>query len=75
MFDAEGRQDGSTCPECGRSDQTIRWHFLEGFDELECKACGYRSDELALQELHREARNTLDREDDVAPPRTDPLRA
>lgn len=76
MYDAEGEHDGTPCPTCGRTG-TIRWHFAEGFDELECPACGYRSDDADLTDLTRAALDVLERDDGDAapPPRGDALRA
>lgn len=75
MYDAEGSFDGVPCPECG-SDRTISWHFAEGFDELECRACGYQSDALAMAELERASGDVLKRDDEVeAPTPKRPLRA
>jgi len=64
-YDAEGSHDGRPCPKCG-SDRTISWHFSEGFDELECRACGYRSDAGELTALRRESGDLL-RRDEEAP--------
>ncbi len=75
MYDAEGQYDGTPCPVCGAKESTIRWHFIEGFDEIECRACGFRSDEDHIAALHREALDTLEGDDDAPPPRTGPLRA
>ncbi|MFW5899493.1 MAG: hypothetical protein ACOCUN_03385 [Jiangellaceae bacterium] len=75
MFDAEGSFEGVPCPECG-SEATVSWHFAEGFDELECRHCGYRSDEADLAELERDAGDVLLQDASDAPPlRKKPLRA
>jgi len=50
--DAEGRLERTPCPECGSQD-TITYHYTEGFTELECRACGYRSDAEELSALQR----------------------
>lgn len=52
MYDAEGSFDGLPCPDCG-SRETITYHYREGFEELECRACGFRSDREELSELGR----------------------
>lgn len=64
-FDAEGVEAGDPCPECG-SDATITFHYREGFTELECRACGYRSDAEELAALQRYAGDLLERDDDPA---------
>lgn len=75
MYDAEGSHDGVPCPECG-SDDTISWHYGEGFDELECRACGFRSDADDLADLERAAGDVLVGDDDTtAPLPRRPLRA
>lgn len=51
-MDAEGRHEGVPCPRCG-SDGTITFHYAEGFEELECPACGYASDAAELDSLTR----------------------
>lgn len=74
-YDAEGRHDSVPCPECG-STRTVSWHYREGFDELECRACGYRSDEEEIEALRREAADVLRGDDDAPFPTPDrPLRA
>lgn len=75
MVDAEGSFDGVPCPDCG-SEETISWRFAEGFDELECRTCGFRSDAGAIADLERAAGDVLKGDDEVdvpAPKR--PLRA
>lgn len=52
MFDATGSFDGQICPRCG-SNATITYHYEEGFEELECSACGYISDAEELASLQR----------------------
>lgn len=52
MYDVEGRYDDTPCPRCG-SCHTITYHYREGFDELECQACGYLSDHEELSALAR----------------------
>lgn len=52
MFDAEGSFENEHCPECGSTD-TVTYSYREGFSELECRACGYRSDHEDLSELQR----------------------
>lgn len=52
MFDATGSSEGQACPRCG-SEATITYHYEEGFEELECTACGYVSDAEELAALQR----------------------
>ncbi|MEX2501814.1 MAG: YheV family putative metal-binding protein [Trueperaceae bacterium] len=75
MFDAEGSHEGDACPECG-DEGTIRWRFEEGFDEIECPACGFRSEADEIAALRDEAGDLLLRDDDAPPPPPGrPLRA
>ncbi|MFU8889765.1 MAG: hypothetical protein ACNA8N_14310 [Trueperaceae bacterium] len=75
MFDAEGHEDGPACAVCGAAP-TWRFVYAEGFEELECRACGWRSDEEDLHALRRATGEVLEREHaDVAPPLGRPLRA
>ena len=76
MYDAEGSRDGTPCPECG-SDETITWRFEEGFDEIECRTCGFRSDAEELDALERQAGDVLRKDDgnDAPPLPKRPLRA
>lgn len=67
MYDAEGHQEGETCPECG-SDDTVTYRYREGFEELECRACGYRSDAEELAALQRFGGDLLEDDEDVPPP-------
>ena len=67
MFDAEGSLDFETCPECGSTD-TITYRYREGFDELECTVCGFRSDQEELSELQRYSGDLLEGEEDALPP-------
>lgn len=52
MYDATGSMDAEICPRCG-SDATITYHYEEGFDELECSACGFVSDAAEIAALQR----------------------
>lgn len=52
VFDATGSFDADVCPRCG-SNATITYHYEEGFEELECRACGYVSDAEELAALQR----------------------
>lgn len=65
MYDAEGSYDGLPCPECGSAD-TISYRYGEGFSELECQRCGYRSDREELSALGR-YRGELRENSDEAP--------
>ncbi|MFA5569183.1 MAG: hypothetical protein WC972_11125 [Trueperaceae bacterium] len=51
-MDAEGFHEGVPCPRCGGVN-TITYHYVEGFSELECPTCGYRSDAAELDALTR----------------------
>ncbi len=73
-YDAEGREEGEACPECG-SEDTITFHYREGFTELECRACGYRSDAEELAALQRFSGDVLQGDDDTPPPRLGKLEA
>jgi uncharacterized metal-binding protein (TIGR02443 family) len=75
VYDAEGSHDGVPCPTCG-SEATISWHFAEGFVELECRTCGYRSDAEEIAALERESGELLAGDDPPeAPLPKRPLRA
>lgn len=39
---------------------TITYSYAEGFEELECHACGYRSDEEELAALQRYSGDLLE---------------
>ncbi len=66
-MDAEGRREEAPCPECGSRD-TITYHYVEGFTEVECRACGYRSDADELSALQRFSGEVLERSGDDLPP-------
>lgn len=57
--DAEGFREGAACPDCGSTD-TITFRYNEGFDEVECPHCGYRSDALELDSLTRYSAELLE---------------
>ncbi len=68
MIDAEGQREDAPCPACGSRD-TITYHYVEGFTELECAGCGYRSDAEELEALQRFTGDLLESEQgDDAPP-------
>lgn len=67
MFDAEGRFDNEPCPACGSRD-TITFDYREGFNELECQACGYRSDQEELSRLQRYSGELLEADQESPPP-------
>jgi len=71
VYDATGSQDNETCPRCG-SDATITYHYTEGFQELECTACGYMSDAEEIMALQRYESGLLESSDrsDTLPPFT-----
>ncbi len=52
VYDATGSMDADICPRCG-SDATITYHYEEGFEELECSACGFVSDAAEIAALQR----------------------
>ncbi|MEJ2292008.1 MAG: hypothetical protein P8Y13_02605 [Deinococcales bacterium] len=58
-MDAEGRREHTACPQCGSRD-TITYDYVEGFSELECQACGYRSDAEELSALQRYSGDLLE---------------
>ena len=67
-MDAEGFHEHAPCPSCG-SRRTVTFHYREGFEEIECEACGYRSDADEIAALTRYAGGVLERErDDEATP-------
>lgn len=66
-MDAEGRSEEAPCPECG-SRKTVTYHYVEGFTELECRACGYRSDADELSALQRFTGDLLEGPEDARPP-------
>ena len=65
-FDAEGRAEGERCPECG-ADDTVTFHYREGFTELECRRCGYRSDADELAALQRFSGDLLEADEEGPP--------
>jgi len=60
-LDAEGFREQTPCPSCG-SRETITYRYREGFEELECEACGYRSDAEEIAALTRYGGAVLERE-------------
>lgn len=66
-MDAEGRLEKVPCPECGSRD-TITYYYVEGFTELECRACGFRSDAEELSALQRYAGDLLESSEEEDPP-------
>ena len=62
-MDAEGFHEQIPCPRCG-SEQTVSFHYVEGFEELECLRCGYRSDAAEIAALTRFQGNLLERDDE-----------
>ena len=67
MYDAEGRRAGETCPQCG-SDKTITYDYQEGFSELECEVCGFRSDGDELSALNRFRGDLVEKQGGPLPP-------
>jgi Zn ribbon nucleic-acid-binding protein len=67
MFDAEGSFDDEPCPECG-SNHTVTFRYDEGFSEIECQACGYRSDHQELSDLQRYSGDLLENDRESPPP-------
>lgn len=74
MFDAEGHREGASCPECG-SEDTVTYHYREGFEELECRTCGFRSDAEELAALQRYNGELLEGDEELPPPPVRPLKA
>jgi uncharacterized metal-binding protein (TIGR02443 family) len=66
MFDGEGRFDDEPCPACGSHD-TVSYEYQEGFSEVECRACGFRSDQEELSELQRYSGELLESESEEPP--------
>ena len=67
MFDAEGSFDDEPCPVCGSRD-TVTYEYEEGFSELECRLCGFRSDHQELSDLQRFSGDLLESEGHSPPP-------
>lgn len=65
-MDAEGFHEETPCPECG-SVNTVTYRYVEGFSELECPACGYRSDSQELADLTRFQGLVLEGEPQLGP--------
>ncbi len=59
-MDAEGFHERTPCPVCA-SEDTVTFHYDEGFTELECPGCGYRSDAEEIASLHRYAGDLLEK--------------
>lgn len=59
-MDAEGFNEQTPCPDCGSID-TVTYRYVEGFSELECRTCGYRSDSQELADLTRYQGSVLER--------------
>ncbi len=66
-IDAEGFREGKECPSCGNTD-TVTFRYREGFEELECPACGYRSDDAELDALTRYAADLLEDDNELELP-------
>lgn len=66
MIDAEGTHAGERCPDCG-STRTVTFFYREGFSELECPDCGYRSDAEELSALQSFGGALLETERDIPP--------
>ncbi len=60
-MDAEGFRENAPCPRCG-SRETVTFHYREGFEELECGSCGFRSDAEEIASLTRFSGVVLERE-------------
>lgn len=73
-MDAEGFNEQVPCPRCG-SERTVSFHYVEGFDELECPDCGFRSDAEEIGDLTRFQSNLLEREERGAKRPPVPIRA
>lgn len=66
MIDAEGSFDEAPCPACG-STNTLTYEYQEGFNELECRSCGYRSDQEELSALQRYSGDLLEADRESPP--------
>lgn len=66
-MDAEGFHEQTPCPDCG-SLVTVTYYYNEGFTEIECQRCGYRSDAASLEDLQRAVGDLLERDDALAGP-------
>lgn len=51
-FDHESRRSEDPCPQCGGLN-TLSHDYPEGFSDLECLDCGFRSDAEEIAELAR----------------------
>jgi len=60
-LDAEGFHEQVPCPACGSTD-TVTYRYVEGFSELECPKCGFRSDSQELADLTRFQGSVLERD-------------
>lgn len=58
--DAEGFHEQMPCPECG-SSETVTYYYNEGFEELECAQCGFRSDRASVADLQCATGDVLER--------------
>ena len=67
MIDAEGWYNDDPCPNCS-STRTITYEFVEGFNELECELCGYRSDAEELSDLGRYRGDLKEHRENKFPP-------
>lgn len=74
VIDAEGIHAGEPCPQCGGTD-TVTFEYREGFTELECPSCGYRSDAAELTALQRYGGSLLEADADTPPLPRKPLEA
>lgn len=61
-MDAEGFHEMTPCPRCGSRD-TVTFHYREGFEELECESCGFRSDAEEIASLTRFTGVVLEKDD------------
>lgn len=65
--DAEGRRGEDPCPRCD-SLNTLSHDYPEGYTDLECFDCGYRSDAEEIADLARFAGGLLERDPSLPMP-------
>jgi Zn ribbon nucleic-acid-binding protein len=66
-FDAEGTELGEPCPQCESVD-TVTYLYVEGFTELECRACGFTSEVQEIADLARYRGDLRERDTTNLPP-------
>lgn len=51
-WDAEGSCEGDLCPACGSAD-TVTFVYAEGYSEIDCRHCGFSSEQNDIGALTR----------------------